>query len=108
MTTVLAWKRGDTIPLSAGRTLEVVRIRKDDADELPVLVVEDLARISASFGRARVYIERQARRLLSVAEPAATTPRQRAAKKGPTSGRRTQEYDGQEDRHLQARGRAGG
>jgi hypothetical protein len=41
-TTVLAWNPGDTIPLSAGRTLQVVRLRHDDADELPVLVVEEL------------------------------------------------------------------
>jgi hypothetical protein len=41
-TTVLAWSPGDTISLSAGRTLQVVRLRHDDADELPVLVVADL------------------------------------------------------------------
>jgi hypothetical protein len=41
-TTVLAWGPGDTIPLSAGRTLQVVRIRQDEAGGLPVLVVEDL------------------------------------------------------------------
>jgi hypothetical protein len=40
---VLAWSPGDRIPLSASRTLQVVRIRQDAADELPVLVVEDLA-----------------------------------------------------------------
>ena len=40
---LLAWSPGDQIPLSAGRTLQVVRIRHDEADELPVLVVEDLA-----------------------------------------------------------------
>jgi hypothetical protein len=34
---VLAWKPGETIPLSAGRTLQVVRGRDDDAEELPVL-----------------------------------------------------------------------
>ena len=44
-TTVLVWKPGDTIPLSADRTLQVVRVRvrDDDDDELPVLVVEDLS-----------------------------------------------------------------
>jgi hypothetical protein len=42
-TSVLAWSPGDTIPISAGRTLQVVRIRHDDGDELPVLVVADLA-----------------------------------------------------------------
>lgn len=40
-TTVLAWSPGDTIPLSAGRTLQVVRLY-DDADGVPVLVVADL------------------------------------------------------------------
>jgi hypothetical protein len=33
---------GDTILLSASRTLQVVRIYHNDADGLPVLVVEDL------------------------------------------------------------------
>jgi hypothetical protein len=41
-TTVLSWTPGDTIPLGS-RTLQVVRVRRDDAGELPVLVVEDLA-----------------------------------------------------------------
>jgi hypothetical protein len=36
------WKAGDTIPLG-GRTLRVVRIRDDDADQPPVLVVEGSA-----------------------------------------------------------------
>jgi hypothetical protein len=31
------------IPLSAGRMLQVVRLRRVDAEDLPVLVVEDLA-----------------------------------------------------------------
>jgi hypothetical protein len=35
------WRTGDTIPLG-GRTLRVVDIRDDDADQPPVLVVEDL------------------------------------------------------------------
>jgi hypothetical protein len=35
------WRTGDTIPL--GRTtLRVVRVRDDDADQPPVLVVEDV------------------------------------------------------------------
>jgi hypothetical protein len=34
------WKAGDTIPLG-GRTLRVVRIRDDDADQAPVLIVEE-------------------------------------------------------------------
>jgi hypothetical protein len=41
--TVTNWRPGDTIPLSAKRTLQVVRIRDDDADQAPVLVVQDLA-----------------------------------------------------------------
>jgi hypothetical protein len=41
-TTVLAWSPGDTIPLRS-RTLQVVRLYRDDADGLPVLVVQDLA-----------------------------------------------------------------
>jgi len=36
------WRAGDTIPLG-GRTLRVVGIRDDDADQPPVLVVEDVA-----------------------------------------------------------------
>jgi hypothetical protein len=41
-TAVPNWKSGDTIPLGR-RTLRVVRIRDDDADQPPVLVVEDVA-----------------------------------------------------------------
>jgi hypothetical protein len=37
------WSSGDTIPLGAGRTLRVVDIRDDDAEQPPVLVVEDIA-----------------------------------------------------------------
>jgi hypothetical protein len=33
---------GDRIPIAAGRTLQVVRRYHDDADDLPVLVVEDV------------------------------------------------------------------
>jgi hypothetical protein len=33
----------DTFPLGAGRTLRVVDVRDDDADQPPVLVVEDVA-----------------------------------------------------------------
>jgi hypothetical protein len=41
-TAVPDWRSGDTIPL--GRTtLRVVRVRDDDADQPPVLVVEDVA-----------------------------------------------------------------
>jgi hypothetical protein len=42
-TMILGWQPGDTIPLDAKRTLEVVRVRDDDADQAPVLVVQDLA-----------------------------------------------------------------
>jgi hypothetical protein len=41
-TTVLAWSPGDQIPLGS-RTLQVVRLRHVDGEELPVLVVADLA-----------------------------------------------------------------
>jgi hypothetical protein len=34
------WAAGDTIPLGAQRTLRVVRVRDDDADQAPVLIVE--------------------------------------------------------------------
>ena len=37
------WEPGDTIPLGASRTLQVVRVRGDDAGQPPVLVVQDLA-----------------------------------------------------------------
>jgi hypothetical protein len=36
------WAPGDTIPLGH-RMLRVVRVRDDDADRPPVLVVEDVA-----------------------------------------------------------------
>jgi hypothetical protein len=36
------WRAGDTIPLGRERTLRVVGVRDDDADQPPVLVVEDL------------------------------------------------------------------
>jgi hypothetical protein len=42
-TSVLVWNPGDTIPLGANRTLQVVRVRDDDADQAPVLVVQDVA-----------------------------------------------------------------
>jgi hypothetical protein len=41
--TVTNWRPGDTIPIAAGRMLQVVRVRDDDADQPPVLVVQDLA-----------------------------------------------------------------
>jgi hypothetical protein len=39
-TAVPMWRSGDTIPLGR-KTLRVVAIRDDDADQAPVLVVED-------------------------------------------------------------------
>jgi hypothetical protein len=36
------WRAGDTIPLGT-RTLRVLGIRDDDAEQPPVLVVEDMA-----------------------------------------------------------------
>jgi hypothetical protein len=36
------WRVGDTIHLGA-RALRVVRVRDDDADQAPVLVVQDMA-----------------------------------------------------------------
>jgi hypothetical protein len=40
--TVLSWRQGDTIPLRPGRTLRVLGVRDDDADQPPVPVVEDM------------------------------------------------------------------
>jgi hypothetical protein len=42
-TTVTNWRPGNTIPLGRDRTLRVVSIRDDDADQAPVLVVEDVS-----------------------------------------------------------------
>jgi hypothetical protein len=39
------WRPGDTIHLGQ-RTLRVLGVRDDDADQLPVLVVEDVAGMS--------------------------------------------------------------
>jgi hypothetical protein len=39
---VLNWRQGDKIPLTAERTLRVLGVRDDDADQPPALVVEDL------------------------------------------------------------------
>jgi hypothetical protein len=51
VTTVLRWERGDRIPLGAKRTLQVVRVRDDDADQAPVLVVQDVAERASSAER---------------------------------------------------------
>ena len=40
-TSVHRWNPGDRIPIKPGRTLQVVRIRDDDAGQAPVLVVMD-------------------------------------------------------------------
>jgi hypothetical protein len=40
-TAVPDWRPGDTVPLE-GRTLRVVEVRDDDADQVPALVVEDV------------------------------------------------------------------
>jgi hypothetical protein len=37
------WRPGDTIHLGRERTLRVVVVRHDDADQPPTLVVEDLS-----------------------------------------------------------------
>ncbi|MGH3084123.1 MAG: hypothetical protein ACRDNP_08715 [Gaiellaceae bacterium] len=42
-TTVLSWRPSDRIPIRPGRTLQVVRVRDNDADQAPVLVVQDVA-----------------------------------------------------------------
>jgi hypothetical protein len=41
-TTILVWQPGDPIHLGR-RTLQVVRVRDDDPDQAPVLVVQDVA-----------------------------------------------------------------
>ena len=40
-TAVPNWRPGDTIPVSRGKILRVVEIRNEEADEQPVLVVEE-------------------------------------------------------------------
>jgi hypothetical protein len=44
-TAVPNWRSGDTIPLG-GRTLRVLAVRDDGADQAPVLVAEDSGRKS--------------------------------------------------------------
>jgi hypothetical protein len=46
----LNWRQGDQIPLNAERTLRVLAVRDDDADQPPALVVEDMPS-SATSGR---------------------------------------------------------
>jgi hypothetical protein len=45
---VLTWRQGDTIPVSRDRTLRVLGVRDEDADQPPVLVVEDMPERAAS------------------------------------------------------------
>jgi hypothetical protein len=40
----LVWRQGDVIPLGRDRRLRVLGVRDDDADQPPVLVVEDMPR----------------------------------------------------------------
>jgi hypothetical protein len=42
-TAVTMWQPGDTIPLNANRTLQVVRVRDDGADQPPVACLLDRA-----------------------------------------------------------------
>lgn len=44
------WEPRDTIPLGAKRTFQVVRVR-DDPDQTPVLVVQDVAERASSTER---------------------------------------------------------
>ena len=46
------WRAGDTIHLGK-RTLRVIGKRDDDADQPPVLVVEEMARQARGAGTAR-------------------------------------------------------
>ena len=45
---VLNWRQGDQIPLTADWTLRVLGVRDDDADQPPALVVEDLPGLATS------------------------------------------------------------
>jgi hypothetical protein len=47
-TGVYVWRPGDVIPLGADRSLRVLGVRDDDADQPPVLVVEDMPRGATS------------------------------------------------------------
>jgi hypothetical protein len=42
---VPSWRPGDTIPLGS-RTLRVIGVRDEDAEQPPVLVVEDVAEMN--------------------------------------------------------------
>ena len=45
---VLNWQQGDKIPLTADRTLRVLGVRDDDADQPPALIVEDLSGLATA------------------------------------------------------------
>jgi hypothetical protein len=55
-TAVPSWRPGDTIPLGRSRTLRVVAIRDDDANQAPVLVVEDSSQTSTDERVAQAEI----------------------------------------------------
>jgi hypothetical protein len=46
----LNWRQGDKIYLTAERTLRVLEVRDDDADQPPALVVDRHARPASAFG----------------------------------------------------------
>jgi hypothetical protein len=45
---VSTWRQGDTIPVSRDRTLRVLGVRDEDADQPPVLVAEDMPERASS------------------------------------------------------------
>jgi hypothetical protein len=47
-TSVYRWSPGDVIPLGATRSLSVLRVKDEDADQPPALVVEDMAERASS------------------------------------------------------------
>lgn len=47
-TAVPNWDAGDTIPLGADRTLRVVAVWDEDAEQPPALVVEDASELATS------------------------------------------------------------
>lgn len=47
-TSVPNWGPGDTIPLGADRTLRVVAVWDEDAEQPPALVVEDASELATS------------------------------------------------------------
>jgi hypothetical protein len=49
-TAVATWRPRDVIPLEPDRSLRVVAIRDDDADQPPTLLVEDMSGPTTSEG----------------------------------------------------------